>query len=473
MPDPNADVIIIGAGMAGLIAANRLAQLGVSSLVLEKGTDAAYCCNSRITGGAFHVCYRDVTTDPAVLEKAIVAVNHGIGHPELPATVARNAKRTVDFLGAEGMRFVKAGLQEYQNRVLAPPRPNFPGLHWEGRGGDVMLRTLEANLRKRGGSLRRGTRATALRRTAAGWAVDVATANGCETLGAPAVVIADGGFQADLDLLRRYVTRHPERLLQRGASTGSGDGIRMAEAQGAALVDMANFYGHPVCRDAFANPQLSPYPFLDSLVTAGIVVGADGTRFADEGQGAVYVTNMIARLPDPLSAFVVFDEAIWSGPGTHGAIPPNPHVPRVGGRVETSATLEGLAAKMAVPAAALAATIDGYNRAVAAKDDAGLAPPRRRDKHAPLAIATPPFHAIRLCAGITYTMGGIAIDGSGRVLRADGSVIEDLYAAGTVAGGVEGGPNSGYVGGLVTSGAMALAVAEHIAGNCANPTEGL
>jgi fumarate reductase flavoprotein subunit len=266
------------------------------------------------------------------------------------------------------------------------------------------------------------------------------------------------------------VTRHPDKLLQRGASTGAGDGIRMAESLGAALVDMGNFYGHPLCRDAFRNPQLTPYPFLDGLVTAGIVVDAYGRRFADEGEGGVFVTNMIARLDDPLSAHVIFDETIWSGPGTHGAIPPNPHVPRVGGTVISSPTISGLAEKIGVDPVALAATVSDYSRAVAAKTQAQLVPPRRTDKYAALPIVNAPFHAIPLCAGITYTMGGIAIDGSGRVLRPDGSVIDGVYAAGTTTGGVEGGPNAGYVGGLVTSGATALAAAEHIAEHRLNQT---
>jgi fumarate reductase flavoprotein subunit len=63
-------------------------------------------------------------------------------------------------------------------------------------------------------------------------------------------------------------------------------------------------------------------------------------------------------------------------------------------------------------------------------------------------IAEPPFFAARAVAGVTYTMGGIAIDGDAHVLHRDGGVIKGLFAAGSATGGHEGGPRVGYTGGL-------------------------
>ena len=80
---------------------------------------------------------------------------------------------------------------------------------------------------------------------------------------------------------------------------------------------------------------------------------------------------------------------------------------------------------------------------------------------APL-LVHPPFYAIPAIAGVTYTMGGIAIDAHARVLRDDGSPIPGLMAAGAVTGGLDGGPRSGYVGGLMKS-----AVFGYLAGDCA------
>lgn len=78
-------------------------------------------------------------------------------------------------------------------------------------------------------------------------------------------------------------------------------------------------------------------------------------------------------------------------------------------------------------------------------------------------IAKPPFYAVPVVAGITYTMGGISINVNTQVLRADGSPIDGLYAAGIAAGGLEGGPQIGYVAGLARCGVTALRSAEHIA----------
>ena len=81
----------------------------------------------------------------------------------------------------------------------------------------------------------------------------------------------------------------------------------------------------------------------------------------------------------------------------------------------------------------------------------------------PRALDTPPFFAIPICAGITNTIGGIAIDGHGRVKRPDGSVIAGLYAAGGATGGLEGGGALGYVGGLIKACVFGLRVAEDAA----------
>jgi fumarate reductase flavoprotein subunit len=77
-------------------------------------------------------------------------------------------------------------------------------------------------------------------------------------------------------------------------------------------------------------------------------------------------------------------------------------------------------------------------------------------------IAHPPYYAVPLCAGITYTMGGIAIDPHGRVRRASGGTIQGLYAAGAATGGLEGGAGVGYVGGLIKAATFGIRAAEAI-----------
>jgi len=458
-----ADVIIVGGGIAGLVTANRAAQAGLKPLVLEKGAEDKYLCNSRYTGGVFHIAYRDVMRSEEDLLARIREVTQDRASPALASLVARDARRAVRWLQEEGIRFIKGGPMEWQTWVLAPPALGRPGLHYEGRGGDVLLRQLEQNLVKRGGVLRRGVRAQRLiTDNGRCGGVEAELSGSTQRFTGKALVLCDGGYQGNLDMLRRYNSPRPERLKQRNASTGIGDGLTMASAIGAKLVGLDYFYGHLLSRQALDNPNLWPLPWMDYLAAAGIVVDNRAQRFTDEGHGGVAVANAMARLDDPLGAFAIFDQAIWEGPGTHMIVPPNPNLIQAGGSLTTASSLEELARRLGLDAGQLAATVADYNRAVSGNGLNALKPARSQVESKAYAIAKPPFHAINLCAGITYTMGGIAIDDHARVLGQDDRPIPGLYAAGTTTGGLEGAPSGGYVGGLVKSTTTALRAAEHL-----------
>jgi fumarate reductase flavoprotein subunit len=466
MNSTHIDILVIGGGIAGLTAANRAAQLGLKALVLEQGGAEKYLCNSRYTGGTLHVAMREIMEEPAALTRAIVDGSNGFVSETLAATIAIEGRRVVSWLQVEGMRFMKASGAAYHRWVLAPPGRSRPGLDWEGRAGDVLLRTLGENLAKRGGAIQRGTRAQSLIvEEGRVCGVIASTAQGETPLRARAVVIADGGFQGNPDLVRQYICAQPEKLKQRGAGTGRGDGLRMASAIGAKLMGMDRFYGHLLSRDALTNDQLWPYPYLDTLATAGIVVTADGARFTDEGRGGVYIANAITKLADPLSAFVLFDHAIWEGPGRNGLIAPNPHLPAVGGTMMKAESIDALAGIIGAPAATLTQSVTAYNAAHTGDGLLNLIPARRAtDKYKPMPISRGPYYAAPLCTGITNTMGGISINEHAQALREDGSVIAGLYVAGAATGGLEGGPEVQYTGGLVKGGVTGLRAAEHLAG---------
>jgi fumarate reductase flavoprotein subunit len=270
---------------------------------------------------------------------------------------------------------------------------------------------------------------------------------------APAVIIADGGFQANIELLRRYVSSSPERLLQRNAGTGRGDGLLMAQAVGANGTDLQYFYGHVQSRDAMHNPILWPYPTIDFPVAAGIAVDERGRRFTDEGLAGVAVANAIARLENPLGASAIFDQAIWEASAKTYVMSANPFLIECGATIHRSDTLGGLAERAGLPVDALQQSVSEYNLAVATGDFTKLEPRRSTDhphpwgSH-PMPIRQSPFFAVPLCAGITYTMGGLAIDSGARVLRSDARPVPGLFAAGGSIGGMEGGPCVGYTGGL-------------------------
>lgn len=458
------DAVIVGAGIAGLMSAVRLAELGLRVGVLEKGEHENYPCNSRMTGGAFHVAFRDVNDDENVLLEAMNKRTRGSARPELVDAMAKDIGAAVRWLKAKGVRFIKVGHEIHRQHTLAPPILLTGRSYWEGRGGDVLLRTLAGALKQLGGTLVPGTRAVRLCMRDEACAGLVAEQKGARIqVQADSVVLCDGGYQANHELLREFITPVPEKLKQRGAATGNGDGLRMAREIGAQLVGMDRFYGHLLAQDAMHNDDLWPFPIIDFVCTAGVVIDAAARRFVDEGLGGVYMTNRIAGLPDPLAAIVVFDQAIWDGPGREFIAPANPLLVSRGGTLLTAPDLAGLARQLGLRPAALEETVGQYNAAVDAGQSEQLDPPRTVAPHKAHPVRRQPFYAVRLCAGITYTMGGLAIDGASRVLNAENQPIPGLYAAGCTTGGLEGGEFAAYTGGLTKSSVTALRAANDVA----------
>jgi fumarate reductase flavoprotein subunit len=338
---------------------------------------------------------------------------------------------------------------------------------WEGRGGDLLLRTLEAVLNKTGGRVIRGMRATRLRMNGAvcvGLDGDNAT-GGKFSVDAAATVVADGGFQTSPELLAEAITRAPDKVFQRNARTGLGDGLRMAREAGAEVTALRGFYGHILSADAFSNEKLWPHLWLDFVAAAGILVDRSGQRFTDEGHGGVSMANAIAAQADPLGTFAIADKKIWEERGTFNMQAPNPRLHEDGGTVHMADSLGALAKLSGINAQALEESVARYNEAVSSGRLEALSPPRSTSKFEAYRIDQSPFYALPACAGVTYTMGGILIDGQARVLDKNRQPIRGLYAAGATTGGLEGGPVGsavGYIGGLIKSSVMGLRAADDI-----------
>ena len=458
------DLVAIGGGFAGLCSALRGAELGLRTAVVEKGEDERYLCSSRWAGGIFHVSYHDIRLPPAELIAAIERATSGEVEPELAAAIAEDCARTIDWLAAQGANYTSASPISWHRWTLAPPRAQVAGQDWRGRGPDLMVARLKERLQQRQGRMLFATRATGLRMRD-GRCIGLTARRGDAeiVLSARAVVIADGGFPGDPELFRRHIGPRPDLVLQRHAGTAVGDGIRIAEEAGAALTRLDRFYGHLMSRDAMRNDGLWPYPQIDAVATAAIVVDRDGRRLLDEGLGGISITNDLARLDDPLCATVICDAPIWEIAGRAAQIPPNPQLERGGGTLHRAATIEDLARTAGLDAAALSETVAAYNAAVRDGGLAALSPTRSTKGGTPWPIEAPPFLAIPICAGITNTMGGIAVDGHGRVRRGDDSRIDGLYAAGGCTGGLEGGGALGYVGGLIKACVFGLRTAEDAA----------
>lgn len=457
------DLIIVGGGLAGLTAGVRAAELGLRPLVLEQGDGEDYPCNSRQSGGILHIGFHDPYRPAQELVDIIDRLTGGEAKPELARALAKTGARLISWLQGQGGKFMRFNPQEGYRWCMSPPRALRAGVDWQNRGPDLLLRQLARTLVELGGKLQ-------LRARVEGLLIEdgrcVGARGTCD--GQPGewrarhCVLADGGFQANRLLVEQYITPRFDALFQRGASTGRGDGLQMAQAAGAALTDCRRFYGHLLCSDAKHNDAVWPYPEIDAIATAGIVVDGSGRRCVDEGRTGVSLANELASQPSVDKLFAVFDETIWNGPGTTARIPANPLLERAGGTILRADSVEELAEKMNVPAAALAQTLDEYNRALDAGTLQGLDIPRS-DQTKPYAIRDLPLMAIPICPGITYTMGGIDISEHAEVLDENRQPIPGLFAAGATTGGLEGGTRATYIGGLIKAGSFGLLAAERVA----------
>ena len=123
-----------------------------------------------------------------------------------------------------------------------------------------------------------------------------------------------------------------------------------------------------------------PYPQIDLVGSAGIIVTGRGERLFDEGLGGIYASNHIASLDDPLDLTVIADAAIWDKEGRDGLVSPNPHLDNHKGTVHRASSIAELAAKAGMPADALTRTVADYNSALASGSLAALKPERTTDK---------------------------------------------------------------------------------------------
>jgi len=258
------------------------------------------------------------------------------------------------------------------------------------------------------------------------------------TLQADAVILASGGFQGNTAMMREHFGPEGDavKLISPGTRFDTGDGIRIAMEQGAAVSgDWNGMHIEPVDpRSSHSAPVVLVYPY-------GIVVDRDGRRFFDEGGGLVHETwEVFARdihfgRPQNI-AYAILDSCLFDIPGFERAI--RSEVPPY-----QSPDIEGLAAQIGIPARHLRETVDAYN--AAATGDGARFDATRRDGLAAAkelqppksnwarALTKPPFLAYPLVGAIAYTFGGLATNEKAEVLSGQGPM-PGLYAAGETTG---------------------------------------
>ena len=440
------DVVVVGGGLAGWMAAMAALEAGAHVTLVERAGAAPGWSNSMISGGALHAVLQDPRTDPMELIATITKLTGGASLPEVVNAWAANAARTIEWIEAHGGSLSTDPAHSHRAKVFDPVKATVPGTEHLGYGTPNFLENLRGRFTAAGGIALFGAQARELVREDKRWRLALADGR---SLTARAVVLADGGFQANPELMRRYVGTDKVKL--RATDTSVGDGLKMGLANGGVAVNMNGFYGHLLVRQALTRDELWPYPMLDGVAGVGIIVGRDGRRFTDESLGGVRSTNAVAWSDDPLGCWLVIDDAGWNVEGRVGVTPPNPYLVDQDAGIVSAPSLEELATRAGIDADALAATVAALG---------GKAVPPRGGM---MKMHVPPFHAIPLVAGVTFTLGGLKIDGHARVVNADDQPVDGLYAAGGTAGGLHGGPDVGYAGGLLEAAVFGLIAGESAA----------
>ncbi|MBM3950667.1 MAG: FAD-binding dehydrogenase [Rhodospirillales bacterium] len=458
------DVVVVGGGNAALCAALAAREGGATVCVLERAPIEESGGNSRFTAGAIRFAYGGVDdlkqVMPDLTEAEIAATDFGAyteddffedmfrvtqyrADPDLVETLVRRSFDTILWLHGKGLRFVPIyGRQAFK----VDGRFKFwGGLTVEAWGGGPgLVDRLSELCRAAGIDIRYGARAIDL--LAPGGAVEgvrVRTAGRDEDLRAGAVVLASGGFESSAEMRARYLGPGWELAKVRGTRFNTGDGHKMALAVGASSAGNwsgchavgwdrnAPEFGDLAVGDGF---QKHSYPF-------GIMVNARGERFVDEGadfRNYTYAKYGRVILEQPQQfAWQIFDRKVV-------------HLLRDEYRIKqvtkvTAATLEELAGKLeGVEAKAFIRTVEEYNAAVRTnvpfnpnikdgRSTAGLRIPKSNWANT---IDQPSFEAYAVTCGITFTFGGVRIDGEARVKDEAMNPISGLFAAGEIVGGL-------------------------------------
>ena len=464
----DADVVVIGAGGAGMTAAMTAADAGQKVVILE--SQAMVGGNSaRATGGmnAAKTVYQDENEfdQAAGVEKTLATAaekyadnetltalaktvseqwaayqanptgyfdsvelmeldtmvgGKGINDPELVKTLCEGTADAIDWLDENGITLhnVSSFGGASVKRIHRP-------VNEEGKVvsvGAYMIPLLQENCEKRGIDIVLNTTVDTILTDANGAAVGVSGTDkdgNTVVVNAKSVILATGGFGANLDMVTQY---KPELagFMTTNAAGAQGQGIEMATAIGAGTVDMDQIQIHPTVE---ANTA--------ALITEGlrgdgaILVNANGERFIDEvGTRDVVSAAEIAQ-PGSYSWLIVDQAMVDASSVIQGYIKK--------GYTKTGATYEELAKELDVDPATFANTMETWNGYVEAKNDPDFG---RTSFANPLNNG--PYYAIKVTAGVHHTMGGVTINSATEVLKEDGTVIPGLFAAGEVTGGVHG-----------------------------------
>ncbi|MBQ7625447.1 MAG: flavocytochrome c, partial [Rhodocyclaceae bacterium] len=345
---------------------------------------------------------------------------HDINDPDLVQTLAAESAGAIDWLDSIGADLPKISFSggASTNRIHAPADGSAVGNYLVDKfseklkelGVDVMLNTQATELISEEGKI---------------VGVKAEGPDAYYTIKAKAVILACGGFGANLDMIASY-RPDLQGTVTTNAPGATGDGIVMAQAVGADLVDIEQIQLHPTVE------QTTSMLITESVRGDGaILVNQSGERFTNEllTRDAVSAAELAQ---EGQYAYIIFDQHLRENLKAIEKYVTN-------GLTVQGDTIEELAEKLSINPDTLKKTLDDWNAAVAAQSDAQFG--RTTGMNDNLTVA--PYYAIQIAPGIHHTMGGVKINTSAEVIDTANNVIPGLFAAGEVTGGVHGGNRLG------------------------------
>ena len=417
------DLLVFGGGMAGMSAAARASSDGASVVLVEKGP--------AIGGSAMYAGF--IWTAPTT--EVMREVNPD-GDPALTAEVVEHYGEALDWVRSLGVHVAEPVTVLGYGRGSQTDMANY-------------LLACERQVREHGEILTGWSAERLLTEDGAVVGAQIQNASGEQrVIRARSTLLATGGFGGDPALRAEHIGPLAENLPLRANTNSVGDGLRLAQAVGAAFgPPNAGFYGHLIPSKVAYN---NPYEFTDLTFyhsEHGVLLNLEGKRFCDETIGDHLNTLYVLDQPEA-RALLVYDQRVhdeWMmAPYVEGVEPLDKFqlAYRRSARAAVADDIEefeALPEEWGYPGEASRDTLLEFNR----QCQAGTPNPARKLDAA--GLVTPPYYIIEVIPANTFTFSGLRIDPQARVLDEAGDVIPGLLAAGADAGGVF---NRAYAGGL-------------------------
>ena len=426
--DAESDVVIVGAGGAGLAAAVQIASQGKKVILLEKmptiGGSSLICGGQLAFAGTDLQASENVKDSNDLFYKDLMKVGENVNVPALVKAYVDNQLETYEWLKKTGVKFIKLGIAS----GMSVPRSH-------NVVPSDLLKVLNDEAKKRGVKFLMGTAASRLvvdEKTGSVRGVQAEAKGKTVFYGAKkGVILTSGGFSLNKELLAKFVPpmAFSKAMVGRGSN---GDGLKMAWALGADIKDM------PYIKATFGfdlEAQTIKNDFTLIFYQGAIIVNKEGKRFVNESISYKLVGDA-ALVQKGAMGFQIYDSAIRKA----GEKDPLARTDSLEGRgrIQSAATIKELAQKIGVPADALEATVREYNAGVDKGTDAFGRKTLVAAHGKPVKIEQAPFYAFASTAYILGTYGGILTNEKAQVVDIFGQPIPGLYAAGEIVGGVHG-----------------------------------